>query len=88
MIKNARIEFTKESGEVILTEPFSTELQAQNHFNYLESIFWPNTYEGLTMNLSEYPEGRIGSVRLIATVTNDVTGNESDYTRRELYRKP
>lgn len=78
----ARIEFTKLSGEVILTENYETELSAQNAFDKLETIKWPETYKGLTLNLSEYPEGRIGSVSLIAM------GKTQDYERRELFRKP
>ena len=76
------IEFTKESGEVIAVEKFSTELAAQEHFDELSTIRYPKTYKALTMNLSEYPENRIGSVRLVVT---SPTGNR--YVRRELYRK-
>lgn len=76
-----RIDFTKLSGEVILSETYPTELIAQNAFDGLESIKWPQTYKGLTLNLSEYPEGRIGSVSLV------VVRNNNEYIRRELYRK-
>lgn len=83
MITHALIEVTKESGEVVLSERHATELLAQEAFNGLEKIFYPNTYKTLTMNLSEYPEGRTGSVRLIA-----IDHLENRYERRELYRKP
>lgn len=59
------IEITKESGEVILTESFATELAAHEKFEEIEAIRYPLTYKGLTMNLSEYPEGRVGSVRVV-----------------------
>lgn len=78
-----RIEYKKESGEIVLVETFPTELIAQNHFDYLETIKYPMTYKGLTMNLSEYPEGRIGSVHLV--VQND---HGKNFERRELFRKP
>lgn len=77
-----KIEITKLSGEVVLTKYFSSELDAQNNFDKLSEIKWPLTYEGLTMNLSEYPESRTGSVRLIVDNANGT------FIRRELYRKP
>ena len=78
----ARIEITKESGEVIKTLNYASEIDAQNGFDHLESIKSPITYDSLVMNLSDYPEGRIGSVRLIVQI------NSKDYCRRELFRKP
>jgi hypothetical protein len=78
----AKIEITKESGEVIETIPFATELGAQTAFDELEKIRWPQTYKGHVMNLSEYPEGRIGIVRLIAV------NKLGEFERRELFRKP
>lgn len=78
----AYIEFTRESGEVVLTQRFSHENIAQEEFNKLELIRSPRTYQGLTLNLSEYPEGRIGSVRLVVEFDGE------RYERRELYRRP
>lgn len=76
------IEFTKESGEVILSEKFSFELTAQKQFKKLESIKWPKKYKGLTMNLSEYYAGggNIGTVRLV------VESENKRFVKRELYR--
>lgn len=80
----ARIEVTKESGEVILTENFHTELSAQNAFDELEKIRYPLSYKGISMNLSEWDNaGTIGVVRLIA-----VHESGKEFERRELFRKP
>jgi hypothetical protein len=78
------IEIKKESGEVILEESFSTELAGQNHFDHLESIRFPMTYKGLTLNLSDhFTGGNIGSVVLV------VTNYKGDrFERRELFRNP
>lgn len=83
MIDHALIEFTKESGEVLLTERYSTEQMAQEEFDRLATVKWPYTHKGLVLNLSEFPEGRIGSVRLIA-----VSNTGERFERRELFRKP
>lgn len=75
------IEFTKESGEVVLTENFASELLAQRAFDELQEVRWPKTYKGLTLNLSEYfTGGNIGSVRLI------VETSTKRFERRELFR--
>jgi hypothetical protein len=78
----ARIEITKESGEIIAVENCLSELSAQQLFDELDAIKYPNTFKGLTMNLSEYEANNIGTVRLIAIVNNN------EYERRELFRKP
>lgn len=77
------IEFTKESGQIILTEEFQYETIAQQHFDKLEEIKYPNTYKQITLNLSEYPEGRVGSVRLVY-----INKSGERFVRRELFRKP
>lgn len=76
-----RIEFTTQSGEIVLAECFATELQAQNYFDTLSQIRWPNTYKGLRINASEYPVSmREGSMRLI------VENQHGIFCRRELFR--
>lgn len=76
-----RIEFTKQSGEIVLVEGFPTELQAQNYFDELSQISWPKTYKGLRINASEYPVSmREGSMRLI------VENQHGTFCRRELFR--
>lgn len=82
-IEKAIIEITKESGEVIKQLDFNFETAAQEKFNQLAEVRSPYTYESFTMNLSEYPEGRIGSVRLVA-----ISRHGDRYVRRELFRKP
>lgn len=78
----SQIEITNESGAIVLTENFQTELSGQHQFDALEKIRYPHTYKNLTMNLSEfYDSGMIGTVRLIVNVNGNL------YTRRELYRK-
>jgi hypothetical protein len=77
----ARIEITKESGEVAFTKRFPTEELAHDHFDSMEKIRSPHTYEQFTMNCSEFSTGgNIGSIRLIAEI------GDNDYIRRELYR--
>jgi len=79
----AEIEFTKESGEVVLIESYPSEFSAQVAFDELEKIRYPMTYKGLTMNLSEYDNaGTIGAVQLVVT---SETGKR--FERRELFRK-
>lgn len=76
-----RIEFTSQSGEIVLTENFATELQAQNHFDVIAEIKWPNTYKGMVINATEYPVSmREGSMRLIAV------NHHGEFCRRELFR--
>lgn len=76
-----RIEFTSQSGEIVLTENFATELQAQNHFDTVSQIRWPNTYKGIRINASEFPVSmREGSMRLIAV------NHHGEFCRRELFR--
>ena len=76
-----RIEFTSQSGEIVLTENFATELQAQNHFDTVSQIRWPNTYKGIRINASEYPVSmREGSIRLV------VENQHGTFCRRELFR--
>ena len=78
---NARIEFTKQSGETVLSETFATELQAQNHFDDISAIRWPNTYKGMRINATEFPVSmREGSMRLI------VENQHGTFCRRELFR--
>lgn len=83
MIQGAIIEITKESGEILNAEKFPTELGAQQTFDEMEKIRYPLAWKGLYMNLSEWPEGNIGSVRLVA-----IDDKGERYIRRELYRKP
>ncbi|MCA6431218.1 MAG: hypothetical protein IM613_17420 [Cytophagales bacterium] len=78
-----QIEITKESGEVVHTESHPTELIAQESFDQIETIRHPKTYKGMAINLSEYPESRIGSVRLVV-----IDGRGNRFVRRELYRRP
>jgi hypothetical protein len=81
MSTTARIEILKESGEVVLTERFATELQAQNSFDQIASTRWPTTYKGLVINTTEYfTGGNIGRIRLIAE------NKHGEFTRRELFR--
>lgn len=76
------VEITKESGEVIITEKFQEEISAHNQFEKLEEIRYPMTYQGLTMNLSEYfTGGTIGSVRVVV-----INSKGDRFTRRELWR--
>lgn len=82
-IKNAIIEITKESGEVVKTINFKHEGTAHEEFEKLEMIKSPLTYESLTMNLSEHKINNIGSVRVVA-----VSRYGERFIRRELYRKP
>lgn len=79
----ATIEFTKQSGEVVLTETYANELQAQNAFDEISELRWPMTYKGLRINASEHFRSVYeGTMRLI--VTNNMTGER--YERRELCR--
>lgn len=80
----SKIEVTNESGEIILCECFKYESAAQSEFDRVEQVYWPHKHKNLCMNLSEYPEGRVGSVRLV--VENQKTGER--FLRRELYRHP
>lgn len=83
MNTTASIEFTKQNGEVILTETYPTELQAQNAFEEISAIRWPMTFKGLRINASEwFPSVYDGTMRLI--VTDNANGNR--YERRELCR--
>lgn len=76
-----RIEFTSLSGEIVLTECFATELQAQNHFDAVAQIRWPHTYKSLRINVTEFPVAmRAGSMRLI------VENKHGIFCRRELFR--
>lgn len=91
---NFRIEITSLSGDIEETVYFSTELQAQNHFDEIAKIKWPMTYKGHVINASEYPSSvMIGSIRLVFDLIglsfngfgySELVGN----VRRELYRKP
>ena len=76
------VEITSESGNIIDLQFFEYEITAQHHFDKLAEIRYPNTYKNLTMNCSEYPENRIGSLILIAE------NKHGQFCRRELYRKP
>lgn len=84
MKTTSKIEITKESGEIVFSQNFLYEIAAQSEFDTISKVRSPRQYQGMTMNLSEYPVGRIGSVRLV--VENTKTGDR--YMRRELYRKP
>lgn len=76
------VEVTKESGEVIWSKQFLTEVAAHDQFEELEQIKSPLTFGGLTMNLSEYyTGGNIGTVRVVAENTDG-----GYFVRRELYR--
>lgn len=75
------IEFTKESGEVILNELFSNQQAADKHFDTLEKVKSPSTYKGLTLNLGSHTGGTIGWVRLVVTSPK---GERS--ISRELFR--
>jgi len=83
MYTTASIEFTKQNGEVILTENYPTELQAQKAFDEISAIRWPMTFKGLRINASEwFPSMYSGTMRLI--VTDKRTCYR--YVRRELCR--
>ena len=91
--KNFRIEITSEAGCIKETIYFSTELQAQNEFDEIAKIKWPHTYKGYVINASEYPDGMIGSIRLVVDLIDpNFNGFGLDelvgIVRRELYRKP
>lgn len=82
----ARIDFKKESGEIVLTKNYPTELQAQEQFDKLQLYKGKLTFEGLVMNLTEHFTGaNIGRVDLVVTVFPWV-GEEKEYCRRTLYR--
>ena len=76
------VQICSESGAILHVDNFTEELSAQHHFDKLETIKYPYTYKGFTMNCSEYPENRIGYLRLI------VENQHGLFIRRELYRKP
>lgn len=82
-VKEAHIYIAKQSGEVIEDIKFGSELGAQQRFDELAEIKWPNTYKGNVMNCSEYDNaGTIGYMRLVV-----ISHNSDQYIRRELFRK-
>lgn len=79
------IEFTKESGEVILTENASSELSADRLLdNLYEFNRGSKKYKNLVLNLSEFGHSaHIGKVRLVA-----INDKGDRFIRREFYRLP
>ena len=75
------VAITNESGEIIWSKNFITELLAQNYFDTISTIKSPLTFEKFTMNCSEFfTGGNIGSLKLIVE-------NQHGYLiRRELFR--
>lgn len=70
------------AGSVIHEDFFHTELAAQNHFDYLETIRYPKKYSDHIINASEHYDSRVvGYVRLI------VENKHGFLIRRELFRK-
>lgn len=75
------VAITNESGAIIWSKNFITELAAQNAFDEISTIKSPLTFEKFTINASEFfTGGNIGSLKLIVE-------NQHGYLiRRELFR--
>ena len=77
------IEFTNESGEVILEENHHSEIAADRHLDDLyENYPYQRKYKNLILNLSEFGASMtLGKVRLVL-----VKENGERLIRREFFR--